>query len=137
MPAVSIPLAVQKAIFARLTAHFSAAGKAWPVYDDVPDNAAISCVQIGMVATQTDDILDAEYSVVVVPVIGWSTYRGQSEAHQINAEVRAALHEANIALEAGTAYHVSVERQFVDVDADSNDKPVYSGTSMVTFRVQH
>lgn len=137
MPAVSIPLAVQKAIFARLTAHFAAAGKAWPVYDDVPDNAAISCVQIGMVATQTDDILDAEYSVVVVPVIGWSTHRGQKEAHEINAEVRAALHEADVAIEAGAAYHVSIERQFVDSDLDGNDKPVYSGTSIVTFRVKH
>lgn len=136
MPAVSIPLAVQSAIYARLVAHFAAAGKTWPVYDDVPDNAAVSCVQIGMVAAQTDDTFNEEFSVVVVPIIGWSTYRGQKECHEINAEVRAAFNAAPLTLSTGHAYRVTVDRQTVDWDTEG-DGVSYSGTSIITLNVQH
>jgi len=137
MSAVSIPAAVQTAIYERLVAHFAAAGKSWPVYDDVPDNANITCVQIGMIATQTDDILDAEYSVVVVPIVGWSVHRGQKECHEINAEVRAALNDYPLQLSSGHAYRCTVDRQFNDAERDDGAAVAYSATSIITLNIQH
>ena len=134
--AVSIPGIVQAALYDRLTSHIAAAGQLWPVYDHIPAENPVSCVQIGLVATQTDDILAAPYSLVVVSIICWSTYNGQKEAHAMNAEVRAALHERDLPLASGAAYHVVVDRQFVDRDP-SVEGYVYTGNTIVTIKVEH
>lgn len=136
MTAVSIPWAVQVAVFDRLTAHIAAAGKSWPVFDHVPQNQPASFVQIGPIATPTDDILAAELSLVVVTLIAWSSEAGKKEAHQMAAEIRAALHEQELPLASGTAYHVAVDRQFIDRD-DAVPGFLYQSTTILTVKVEH
>lgn len=135
MAAVSIPWAAQKAVVARLKAHFASEGIAWPVLDHPPQNQPMPFVQIGFVAQQNVSGVSWQGRNVVIPVVGWSNYKGQKEAHQINAEIAAALdeRERDLVLEAGTCVRCSIDNQSVDVDPDG---VTYVASSIVTLIIE-
>ena len=88
-------LELQGAIVAALKAADVCAGR---VYDHVPAGAQFPYVNIGEVQVNDDEAECIESVEVFVTLHTWSRSVGKPEASAINAQVRAALHNANLTL---------------------------------------
>ncbi len=119
-------LALQKALYERLTADLSCA-----VFDAVPDGMPYPYVT-----------LDREFSSNSTPISGkdrqtrlfylsvWSQYHGQAEVKRIMAEISTALNEKRLPLESGLAVSVRVTRTEATREPDGK---TYMGS--VTLRI--
>ena len=95
---MSVALAVQKAVIARLGA--ALAGLA-PVYDDVPFDAALPFVDLPMqMAAPRDSFAQTGYSHSVFLSV-FSAYRGKFEVETILGRIRDTMHGAQFALDDG------------------------------------
>lgn len=80
-------LDLQRALYATLSAALSA-----PVYDEVPEGAALPYVVIGDISEVGDYSHSTDGRQLLVTVHVWSSYPGMTEARQIAGDVIAALH---------------------------------------------
>jgi hypothetical protein len=136
MPAApSVPLAVQVAILQRLAAHFTAQGLSVPVFDRAPQGQAMPFLEVGFARLQDVSGVRHRALNIVVPLVAYSSHKGQKEAHQINAEIRAALHErdADLSLTTGHCVRCQVDQQSTDVDGDG---ATYLASSVVSLLVE-
>lgn len=119
-------VALQEAIFARLTAEVSC-----PVHDGAPMDSPMPYVSIDReISTNTSPIAGRKREQRLVYLSVWSGAHGQAEVKRILGEVVAALDERRLPLTVGRAVSVRVEQ------ADSQREPdgvTYQGS--VTVRV--
>lgn len=102
-------LALQKAVYTALT---GIAGVG--LYDEVPTTAALPYVVIGQTSLERPwDTHDSEGSEEFVQIDVWSRYKGATQVKQVMAEVDNRLHDASMALEAGSL--VLLQRDFAQV----------------------
>lgn len=116
--------ALQKAIYARLSAEVSA-----PTFDAVPENTPYPYVT-----------LDREVNANITPIAGrrrkqhllylsvWSAYQGQAEVKRLLGEIDTALNERPLQLDEGRAVSVRV------IASDTNREPdgrTYMGSATV------
>ena len=80
-------LDLQKAIYATLDAALSV-----PVYDEVPEGAALPYVVIGDISEVGDYSHSVDGRQMTVTIHVWSNYPGMAEARTIAADITAALH---------------------------------------------
>lgn len=87
---MSAEFEIQKAVFAKLSA------LSYPVYDDVPDNAAAPYVVIGddtLIEFDSDGISGFEATVTIHT---WSTYRGKKQIKEMQGAIYDLLHRAEL-----------------------------------------
>ncbi|MBC3495358.1 DUF3168 domain-containing protein [Pseudomonas sp. SWRI100] len=119
-------LALQEAIFARLTAEVSC-----PIYDGAPLNADMPYVSIDReVSVNSSPISGRKRETRLLYLSVWSDAVGQAEVKRINGEVIAALDERRLPLEVGRAVSVRIEQADAQRDADGI---TYQGS--ITVRV--
>lgn len=119
-------LALQEAIFARLTAEVNC-----PIYDGAPLNADMPYVSIDReISVNSTPISGRKRETRLVYLSVWSDAVGQAEVKRINGEVIAALDERRLPLEVGRAVSVRVEQSDAQRDADGI---TYQGS--ITVRV--
>jgi len=85
---------IQRAVFARLTDQLTV-----PVHDEVPQGATTPYITIGedgIESWDTDDSLGLETDVTIHV---WSTYAGRKEVKDIMAQIYAALHRHELAVD--------------------------------------
>lgn len=119
-------VALQEAIFARLTAEVSC-----PVHDGAPMDSPMPYVSIDReISTNTSPIAGRKREQRLVYLSVWSAAHGQAEVKRILGEVVAALDERRLPLTVGRAVSVRVEQADAQRDADG---VTYQGS--VTVRV--
>ena len=119
-------VALQEAIFARLTAEVSC-----PIYDGAPMNAAMPYVSIDReVSTNARPISGRRRETRLIYMTVWSDAIGQAEVKRLNGEIIAALDERRLPLAVGRAVSVRVDQADAQRDADG---VTYQGS--VTVRV--
>lgn len=119
-------VALQEAIFARLTAEVSC-----PVHDGAPMDSPMPYVSIDReISTNTSPIAGRKREQRLVYLSVWSDAHGQAEVKRILGEVVAALDERRLPLTVGRAVSVRVEQADAQRDADG---VTYQGS--VTVRV--
>jgi hypothetical protein len=119
-------LALQEAIFARLTAEVSC-----PIYDGADINTPMPYVSIDReVSVNSSPISGRKRETRLLYLSVWSDAVGQAEVKRINGEVIAALDERRLPLEVGRAVSVRVEQAGAQRDADGI---TYQGS--ITVRV--
>ncbi|WP_313285504.1 DUF3168 domain-containing protein [Pseudomonas sp.] len=119
-------VALQEAIFARLTAEVSC-----PVHDGAPMDSPMPYVSIDReIFTNTSPIAGRKREQRLVYLSVWSDAHGQAEVKRILGEVVAALDERRLPLTVGRAVSVRVEQADAQRDADG---VTYQGS--VTVRV--
>lgn len=119
-------LALQEAIFARLTAEVSC-----PIYDGAPMNAAMPYVSIDReVSTNARPISGRRRETRLIYMTVWSDAIGQAEVKRLNGEIIAALDERRLPLAVGRAVSVRVDQADAQRDADG---VTYQGS--ITVRV--
>jgi hypothetical protein len=116
--------ALHKAIIAAL------GGISCPVYDGVPQNTRYPYVVIDTGIANNADMLVERMQERFVYLNVWSESRGQAEVLGIIAEIDAALHNARLSLETGSAVSVRVDSHGTRRDADN-----VTFTGYVTLRV--
>lgn len=106
-------LALQQAIFTRLTEDEAVAALVGTrVYDDVPGGAAFPYLSIGAMRSRDWSTGDSTGVEVRLTLAAWSRAHGGREAREIAGAVKAALHDADLAL----TDHVLVSLRFLDSD---------------------
>ena len=119
-------VALQEAIFARLTAEVSC-----PIYVGAPMNSAMPYVSIDReVSTNVRPISGRRRETRLIYMTVWSDAIGQAEVKRINGEIIAALDERRLPLAVGRAVSVRVDQADAQRDADG---VTYQGS--VTVRV--
>ena len=119
-------VALQEAIFARLTAEVSC-----PVHDGAPMDSPMPYVSIDReISRNTSPIAGRKREQRLVYLSVWSDAHGQAEVKRILGEVVAALDERRLPLTVGRAVSVRVEQADAQRDADG---VTYQGS--VTVRV--
>jgi Protein of unknown function (DUF3168) len=99
---VSADAALFKVMRAALMEHAgvqAALGDPARVYDDPPAEATFPYVTLGRIETRPADVANAEALEHVVTLHAWSRYGGRAEALDVIAAMRAALHNAALAVE--------------------------------------
>jgi hypothetical protein len=111
-------LDVHKAVFGALSAALAPVS----VYDLAPEDAAMPYVEIAkqqvLPVEQGLTPLDGDFARHMLYLTVWSSYRGQAEVLGIIGQIRAALHNQNIALAAGTAALCQIASEETVLDAD-------------------
>jgi hypothetical protein len=99
---MSADTALLKAMRAALLEHSdvqAALGDPARVYDDPPAEALFPYVTLGRMESRPADSSGGEASEHVVTLHAWSRYGGRAEALDVIAALRAALHNAPLAIE--------------------------------------
>lgn len=118
-------VALQAAIYQRLASQLSC-----PVYDAVPEGAALPYVTLDYEVSDNRDYLrqrkDQRWAYLAV----WSDYQGQKEVKEIMAAIDAALHGYRPTLTTGRVADIRVDRKRTNREPDGR---TYQG--QVTLRI--
>lgn len=131
-PSVAVQVAIYEALggAAGFTINGSP-GTAVAVYDAVPQNAAYPYVTLDSEFVNDADFLNSSLDERFFYLTVWSTYRGQKQVKQINAEIHDRLHEKRLSLSTGTMVICRVKRKTSQRDADA-----VTFMGQVTLRIQ-
>lgn len=131
---MSLAGAVQAALYQVLTAALATPAPAVPVYDHVPENRSYPFVEIGELRLEDADLLDERMSTASLEVYVWSNARGQKQLHDLNARIRAALHDVQPPTAEGAIVMMRVASQ---VNDRAQDGVTYVSTTLLRLTLEH
>lgn len=127
----SAAIELQKAVFAALSTDAALTAKLGGarIHDHAPANVAFPCLTLGQTSVQDWGTGTEDGNEHIFTVHVWSKAKGRSETLEVMEIVRAALHDAELAL---AGHHlVNLRREFEEARFD-DDLAVHHGT--VRFR---
>lgn len=134
MTTASVAFAVQKAVDGVLLPVLAALTPSTPLYDDVPANRAFPYVQFGRVMATPDNLVARKMTRVQLALTVFSDFRGQEQVLEILGAIEAALDDARLTLDLGTAVRCDLDRHDTVRDSDGE---TYTGTALYTILVEH
>jgi len=131
---MSVAFAVQKAVDAVLLPVLAGLSPPVALYDDVPTAAAFPYVAFSRSNAVADNLLARKMTRVQISLTVFSDFRGQEQVLQILGAIEAALDDANLTLDTGTAVRCDLERADTVLDQDGE---TYTGTAIYAVLVLH
>jgi len=125
----SIEFAVQKAVDAKLQPVLAAFSPPVPLFDHVPAGAPYPFAQFVRCISMPGDLIDRSDRRVQLALAVYSDFRGQEQVLEILAVIEAALDDAELSLDTGTACRCDLDRADT---AQDQDGVTYTGTALYT-----